>query len=388
MLPSLLYVGDVPVESTYYGSAQLHRLLGGYPAGKLTILETGPPSNPSRRIPQATYVSHPISRQRWLNTRFHPQVTVWYSHRGTRIAPKVAASLNGARFDGILTVVHGFGWLAAARIAEKRKVPLHLLVQDDWPRAAHVPDRFRNWLDQRFARVFRQAQSRLCVSPSMQRDYQSRYGEIAEVIYPSRAMNLPQFTAPPDRVARNDHQFTIAFAGTINSNGYVEALIDLSQALQAINGRLLVFGPLTVEQSRHSGLDLPNVAIGGLLSWPELINRLRDEVDALFVPMSFDESDRSNMQLAFPGKLADCTAIGVPVLIYGPKYCSAVRWARENAGVAEVVDAQEDLEEVVKRLAEDPALRHELGRKALEVGEKYFAHETVQAVFNRTLMSA
>ena len=388
MLRPLLYVGDVPVESTYYGSAQLHRLLANYPAEKLTILETGPPSQPSRRLTNATYVSYPIARQRWLNTRFHEQVTVWYSHRGRTIAPKVAASLNGTQFDGILTVAHGFGWLAAARMAEKRNVPLHLIVNDDWPRAANVPDTFRNWLDHKFAVVYRQARTRICVSTAMQRDYERRYGPTAEVLYPCRAADLPQFTDPPQRLARNPHQFTIAFAGTINSNGYAQALIALSDALKVVNGRLLIFGPLTAEQASTIGLDLPNVTVGGLLSWHELMSRLRDEVDALFVPMSFDESDRSNMEMAFPSKLADCTAVGVPLLVYGPNYCSAVRWARENGGVAEIVEAQEGLAEVVKRLAGDPVLRQELGRKALEFGQRYFAHETVQAVFNRALTSA
>ncbi|HEX5966296.1 MAG TPA: glycosyltransferase, partial [Pyrinomonadaceae bacterium] len=345
----LLYVGDVPVESTYYGSAQLHRLLSCYPSGKLTILETGPQSQPSRRLPQATYVSYPIGRQRWLNTRFHPQATVWYSHRGTRIAPKIAASLNGTQFDGILTVAHGFGWLAAARMAEARNVPLHLLVNDDWPRAANVPDAFRNWLDQRFARVYRQAQSRICVSPAMQRDYEIRYGPAAEVLYPCRSADAPQFAELPEHLADKNHPFTIAFAGTINSSGYIDGLIALSHALNAVNGRLLIFGPLTVEQARQIGLDLPNVTVGGLLNWPDLINRLRHEVDALFVPMSFDARDRSNMEIAFPSKLADCTAIGVPLLIYGPSYCSAVQWARENSGVAEVVETPEGLGEVIQR---------------------------------------
>jgi len=92
--------------------------------------------------------------------------------------------------------------------------------------------------------------------------------------------------------------------------------------------------------------------------------------------------------MGFPSKLADCSAIGVPLLIYGPNYCSAVRWARENPGVAEVVEAPDGLAEVVQRLAGDPVLRQELGTRALEIGHRYFAHETVQGVFNRTLTSA
>ena len=301
------------------------------------------------------------------------------------MAPKVAASLNGTRFDRIVTVAHGFGWLAAAQMAENRNVPLHLIVNDDWPRAANVPDAFRNWLDKRFARVYRQAQSRICVSPAMQRDYEKRYGHRAEVLYPCRTADAPQFAGPPEHLAHNDHRFTIAFAGTINSSGYAQALIALSRALDKVNGRLLIFGPLTVDQARQINLDRPNITVGGLLNWPDLNDRLRHEVDALFVPMSFDARDRSNMQIAFPSKLADCTAIGVPLLIYGPSYCSAVQWARGNSGVAEVVEAPEGLAEVVQRLANDPALRLELGTKALEIGRKYFEYETVRAVFTRAL---
>jgi glycosyltransferase involved in cell wall biosynthesis len=387
MSQSLLYVGDVPVESTYHGSALLHRLLASYPAGKLTIIETATPSQPERRLPQAKYFSYSIGEPRWLNTRFHPQAMVWYSQRGMRIAPRISASLNGTDVDCILTVAHGFGWLAAARMAERRRVPLHLMVHDDWPRAANVPVGFRNWLDRRFARVYNQAQSRLCVSPSMQSDYEARYGTSAVVLYPCRAPGLPQFVDPPERLARNDHQFTIAFAGTINSHGYARALIALHDALAAVRGRLLIFGPLTAEQAQTSGLDLPNVTVGGLLSWPELMRRLREEVDALFVPMSFDTADRSNMEMAFPSKLADSTAVGVPLLIYGPSYCSAVRWASENPDVAEAVEVPDALGDAVQRLANDPAHRQILGRRALEIGRRYFSHETVREVFNRALGS-
>ena len=58
-------------------------------------------------------------------------------------------------------------------------------------------------------------------------------------------------------------------------------------------------------------------------------------------------SDRINMEMAFPSKLADCTATGLPLLIYGPAYCSAVTWARENPGVAEVVETEGALSDAI-----------------------------------------
>jgi glycosyltransferase involved in cell wall biosynthesis len=381
----LLYVGDVPVEASYHGSALLHRLLSDYPPDKLTILETATQSEPARRLPGIKYISHPIGKSRWLNTRFHPYVVAWFSHAGTRLAPRISQSINGFEVEGVLTVAHGFGWLAAAAIARRRKVPLHLMVHDDWPRAADVAPAFRKWLDERFASVYRQADSRLCVSPAMSRDYHERYGKPAEVIYPIRAPDCPDFEAPPARLARNDKPFTIAFAGTINSNGYIQALSALQDALKPVRGRLLIFGPLEADVAHRAGLNDPNTEIRGLLSWADLMARLREEADALFVPMSFDAVDRANMEMAFPSKLADYTATGLPLLIYGPGYCSAVRWGRENPGVAEIVEAQADLHNAIERLAQDPAVRVALGKRALEIGRQYFTHEHVQTVFYKAL---
>ena len=150
MFTNLLYVGDVPVEASYHGSALLHRLLSDYPHEKLTVIETATQSEPKRRLPNVKYISHPIGNQRWLNTRFHPYAVAWFSQAGTRLGPKIAQSLT-VSLEGVLTVAHGFGWLAAASIARTRKVPLHLMVHDDWPRVADVAPAFRKWLDARFA---------------------------------------------------------------------------------------------------------------------------------------------------------------------------------------------------------------------------------------------
>ncbi len=378
--PGLVYVGDVPVEASYHGSAILHRLLSDYPADRLTIIETARESQTERRLPNINYISRPIGNQRWLDTRFHPYVAAWFTRTAPRIASQISQSLNGSSCEAVLTVAHGFGWLAAAEIASKRNVPLHLVIHDDWPRVSDVAPQFRNWLDKRFASVYRQAHSRLCVSPAMSRFYEERYGARATVIYPSRAADCADFAEPPARLT--DHkQFTIVFAGSINSRGYVRALAALQKALEHVDGRLLIFGP----SIRDAALSHRNTEICGLLSSSELLTRLREEADALFVPMSFDASDRANMEMAFPSKLADYTATGVPLLIYGPSYCSAVTWARENPGVAEVVEAESDLRNAIAKLANNPEHRVSLGKCALDIGRDYFSHERVQQRFHQSL---
>jgi glycosyltransferase involved in cell wall biosynthesis len=205
------------------------------------------------------------------------------------------------------------------------------------------------------------------------------------VIYPSRAADCADFAEPPARLGDRDKQFTIAFAGTINTRGNLRALATLQQALEPVGGRLLIFGPLTNDEARQAGLNDRNTEICGLLSATNLLKRLREDADALFVPMSFATEDRANMEMAFPSKLADYTATGVPLLIYGPSYCSAVAWARENPGVAEVVESEPDLAAAIARLACDADYRVSLGKRALDTGREYFTHARAQQLFHQSL---
>jgi hypothetical protein len=386
----LVYIGDVPVEASYHGSALFHRLLSNYPAGKLHIVETATPSVLARRLPDVEYSSYPIANQRLLNTRFHPHAVAWFSRVATRAGARIGAVVDAFESESVLTVAHGFGWLAAADFAAKRRLPLHLMVHDDWPRVAHVKSGFRSWLDERFARVCRQAKSLLCVSPAMSAAYAKRYRVSAEVIYPMRAIDCAEFAAPPARVGqRPDGPLTIAFAGSINSNGYIQALLALQEALAAVGGRLLIFGPLSADEARLCGLNDSHTTVRGLLSATELLTCLREEADGLFVPMSLAPEDRTNMDLAFPSKLADCTAVGLPLIIQAPPYSSVAGWAHDNNGVAEVIDTDRgaDLSQALVRLATDSTRRLALAKRALEVGRRYFAHEAVQDVFDRAIAS-
>ena len=110
--------------------------------------------------------------------------------------------------------------------------------------------------------------------------------------------------------------------------------------------------------------------------------RMRDEADVLFVPMSFEASDRNNMQLSFPSKLTDYTASGVPLLIYGPSHCSAVRWANDHRGAAATVTSEGEagLSAVLQQMDSNAAYRMELARTAIAVGEAFFSHDAAAKV--------
>jgi hypothetical protein len=388
LLPRLIYVGDVPVESSYHGSALLFRLLQNYPSDRLMIVEAGgETSRVDRRLKGVPYEVVTPKGYRWLHTRFNRLVSSFFSFRASRIDPKIEVLLQNFAPEAVLTVGHGYSWLTAMAFALRHRLPLHFVVHDDWPNCCSDVSIANWWVKKMFARCYSLATSRLCVSPFMAEEYEERYNITGTVLYPSRAENSLLSEDRPKRLLTDRQQLVGAYAGSINSGGFARLIGRLARALAEVDGKLLIFGPHSAESLRSQGLDMPNIALQGLIPSSELIHRLREESDFLFVPMSFDGAGHSeNMRISFPSKIADYTAARVPLLICGPEYCSAVRWALLNHQVAEIVTSESvaDLEACLKRF-QSTQHRQNLVKAAAVVGDRDFSHHRVQEVFHAAL---
>jgi hypothetical protein len=373
-LPNLLYVGDVPVQAEVHGSTQMYRLLESYPKDKLQIIEAFGASSPDRRLAGREYRILKTELSRLLWTRFGYYVSPIATLAAPVLRHRIPKILGGFRPEALITVVHGYSWAAAAAYAGQHQLPLHLILHDE---CALIAERFaieRRWIERRLRHWYPRAASRLCISPYMEEAYRDRYGAIGDVIYPSRGKDSLFFTEPAPSLQGPCAPFTVAFGGSIKVE-YGSSLQRIAAALQSSGGRLIVYGPSTTAAVQRY-LQGPNIELRGRVNSEELIRQCRNEAHAMFIPMSYREKDRRNMEISFPSKLADSTAIGLPLVIDGPEYCSAVRWARQNPGVAEVVTSQgvDCLTAAIFRL-KDRAYRHRLAGEAISRGMQYFARE-------------
>jgi hypothetical protein len=213
----------------------------------------------------------------------------------------------------------------------------------------------------------------------MDEEYGRLCGARGSVVYPVRD---PKFVSPPEpapSVRVPAPELRIAFGGNAWHRGNWQSLRDLAAALETIGGKLLLFGPKAADVSKH-GLDKPNVVVKGFTR--QLITDLRAEAHAVFVPMTFEKSEQSNMSISFPSKMTDYSASGLPILVQGPEYSSPVRWAQENPGAVEVVTTEgvEPLLAALKRL-QVPAHREKLARATMQLGEKYFGFPSCSKIF-------
>jgi hypothetical protein len=288
----------------------------------------------------------------------------------------------------VLTVHEGLGWIAAAKLARLLRVPLHIILHDDWFRNLDMAGSLRRKFEAYFGVIYRAASSRFCISPTMEADYAARFGANGSVLYPIRE---PDTTAEETKPLVRDRSrgLAVAYAGNVFNPGNWEALRNVAAALVPFGGKLLLYGATSADDCVRNGLTASNVVLRGFFDPPALRTALAEEADVLFLPMTFDPVDKQNMRLCFPSKLADYTAVRLPLLIYGPEYCSAVQWARENPGAAEVVTepGAERLHAAVERLS-DATVRRSLSCRSSELGEKYFAYDAGTRSFHLALSQA
>jgi glycosyltransferase involved in cell wall biosynthesis len=390
-LPRLAYVADVNVQDHTHGSLQLFRLLSAYPPEKLQIIETTwNRSAPERRITGVSYRHH----RPWWTRVFHqsrlPGISPWLAKLAVRRWREIEGLLSPFQPEALLTVAHGFSWLAASELAQHARLPLHLIVHDNWPRHPSFSPSVSIQLDSVFRTHYRLAASRMCVSASMEEAYRGAYDVPGAVLYPMRSVDLASTSDPPARLDQKWEDLTVAFAGTLHP-GQIAPMRIMADVLQNLKGRLLVFGPATRAELDAAGLSGPHIELRGMLpSANALLEAVRQKADLLYAPLPFDESWRGNASLGFPSKLTDYTAAALPILIHGPSWSSAVRWARHEPASSLVVDtaASEALEQALHTLQSDPALRVRLARGAAEAGRKYFSAESALGLFRQSLLSS
>ena len=378
-LPRLAIISDVVPTREAGGELLLARLLSTWPSSQLLVVEGNLLSrDPERALSDVVYHRVTYSYKRAHQTRYGPHLNLLLMQTIRLIQQRIQHHILKFKPDAILTVSHGHLWLVAARVAIRLNVPLHLICHDEWARTTPLPGWAKASADRLFGKVYRQAHSRLCVSPGMAEEYERRYGAKGTILYPNRGNDSPEARLRAKPLDRSTG-LVVGYAGSIWMAGISEQLLTLAAAIERIGGRLVVFtnqwsGPLA-ERS--------NISHGGFVPAHELADRLGEVADVLFVPMSFDPADAQTVATAFPSKLTDYTAIGLPLLIWGPSFCSAVRWAKEFPGVAEVVTEPgiDDLSAALQRLADDPQRRVALAQRGVEVGEQCFSLEQARDVF-------
>jgi glycosyltransferase involved in cell wall biosynthesis len=289
------------------------------------------------------------------------------------VALRAILEIRRQRVEAVITVIQGRYYLAAGLACWITSTPHIAIVHDNFVSSNAAAWDFLVRVQRRCtANILRHAAHIYVVSPQMQRLVFSESGRESEIQWPSTTRQARQGDGPA-QVTRSGGP-VILFAGTL---GYtVDDAVDLLAGL-IVTGQLKQYGisdaklhlctKIGEEEKRARGWDHPDIVVRDWVPQSGLHEELR-HADILFLPYSFSENARAAVETAFASKTADYLAVGKPVLVFGPKNSTLVRYASEQ-GFAEIVDefSATALARGIQNIKSLPAYKDRLAARALEV---------------------
>lgn len=384
-------ISDVSPEDSVSGQKLLYRLLASWEPSALCVYEGNVwPSDPARRLPGIPYETVAYAPERLFRSRLQQPANALLLHLMEQWTPRLCEALRRFGARAVLTVAHGHLMLLAAAVARELAVPLHLLLHDDWPTIFPAQGWLAGDLHARFKAVYRQAASRLCVSPYMEEEYRRRYGVPGAVLLPSREPGTPPGMVRVRSERAKDAPFVLAYAGSIPVREYMLRLRMAAEAVRDCGGLLDLYTNVAAATLEREGLAGPHVRPRGFLPPHELHACIGASADALFLPMSFAAEDRATMSVCFPSKLVEYTAIGLPIVVWGPEHSAGARWVTEQGGAAAVVTAPElaAFKEKLQALASGQIRAEDLARPLVEAGNRWLTHARALETFRSAVAGA
>jgi glycosyltransferase involved in cell wall biosynthesis len=292
----------------------------------------------------------------------------------------VHESIQSFRPDVIITVAHGWWHVQARRVAKEFRLPLVSFFQDWWPDFPEVPLAFRPRVEREFRKTCAASDVAICVSEGMWRELGEPQNALVLHDIPSIAMcerATPDFNLP----------LRVAYFGNLSEYGPL-----IERALRALEGsdsvHLEVFGPKPFWKPGAEDYFRSRRLYHGSIPSDQLAESLQNFHAALVV-MSFDPVLRRRMTTSFPSKMIDAVQLGLPVVIWGPEYCSAVKWACIGERALCVTDPNPlALRQALEELAASPSERECLAKSACNAAAGAFNRERIQKQFVDVLRRA
>lgn len=249
---------------------------------------------------------------------------LWFLLRAKEIERKISAKVREIKPDVILTVWHGPHLFSAVSISKKRRIPLVVLVHDDWEKM--LPDRGwgRETLYRELRQIYHNAKEVGFISTQLGEEFQRRYGTRSwETILP-----IPEEQSfDPASSGRPQEPLRIGYFGDLLGN--IKVLEKVSEVLERCGARLTFFSH-GESPERQALRGRRHVRDAGHADIRDLAEFFTGNIDVTLIAQSFMARHENLVRTCFPSKLPEACQFGLPLCVVAPSYGSATSWAKEN----------------------------------------------------------
>jgi len=270
---------------------------------------------------------------KWLNRMQHTRFYRWFwqynqSIAGYFVPHQLWQVAMAFKPDLVFTIAGSWNWTArlAQRVARRLRVPLVASFNDWFDFGVMMHPYFRSSLERAFRQFYRDCNLAFCTSEGMLEALGPHPN--AHVLYPigNRLVDNKSEFVP---FASNGRPATVFFGGSL-SFWYGPMLEQLVRASSDSQLRFEIFGNhvhATWSRDFDSFARTTDV-YKGQVPFDRLRAHARD-ADLLLLPMGFGDECAQTERTSFKTKFLDYLTFQKPIVVWGPEYCSAVRFARE-----------------------------------------------------------
>jgi glycosyltransferase involved in cell wall biosynthesis len=388
--PRILFVSSFPPSSISGAAVICRDLLATVPRQALRMIVSRRYAEAARRVGNATFGGS--STEVWMppepGTR-GPVVRFLLSLSRLLVLPVVGtrAAFEARRWKNCRIVCIQdsgdflvIGWIAS--LISRRD--LIVFITDDWEAGARLAGRLPLAIA-RFAlpRIARRAKAAWVISERMQNEWSTRFGITPGIL--QHSVDLADYRSVT-RQERTDGETRLVCVGSV----YSVNLRPLATLVEAVGALRREGARISLTLYTTSSLDWAKVGLeprdGFVISTAKKheLPQLLVNADYAVLPLSFAEEHRKMVDVAYPTKVAEYLAAGLPVIVHAPASSTAATFIEANA--CGHVIATTDLEDVGSSLRWLMGLdADEMRRNAIRIAERHHDLPRVREKFLQSI---
>jgi hypothetical protein len=268
---------------------------------------------------------------KWLKRMQHTRFYRWFwqynqSIAGYFVPDEVWQAARAFQPDLIFTIAGSWNWTArlAQRVARRLRVPLVASFNDWFDFGLVMHPHFRGSIEEAFRKFYRDCDLAFCTSEGMLEALGPHPN--AHVLYPIGS-NMPDNEREFVPFTVSARPPTVVFAGSLSA-WYGPMLEQLVGANSASQLRFKIFGSNANWSQDFDRSARTACVYKEQVSFDQLKAHAQ-EADLLLLPMGFGDQCAQIERTSFKTKFLDYLTFQKPIVVWGPEYCSAVRFARE-----------------------------------------------------------
>jgi len=315
-----------------------------------------------------------------------------------RLSPQLEDWIRAFRPDVIFTILGSIGFMELIEKVQARfELPLVVHMMDDWPSVQFRSGLFgplqRTRMLGLVRRLVGKATLRMGICDAMCAAFEARYGH--PFVPFQNAVDVAAWRAFARDPSTLSDPVRVVYAGSVFANAQLDSLVACCQAVagladSGVRVRLDIHSPdFLVDAHRHRLAAHPAVRIQPPLTGDREFRSTLAAADILLMPSNFDAKSMRFIRYSMPTRVPAYLAAGTPILVYGSAETAQVAYARE-AGWGVVVDRRgvPGIEQALRRLIEDAALRRGLSAAAVRIAADRHDVRVVREAFQAALREA